>query len=103
GERQLTTPQGLSSLLRFQSTLPRGERPFSFLYYGRHSRFQSTLPRGERRFAGRFGCGHRSFDPRSREWSDQIYIRGLSLLLYFNPRSREGSDELIFSYFILCP
>ena len=34
---------------RFQSTLPRGERPILFLGSDPAWRFQSTLPRGERR------------------------------------------------------
>ena len=58
-------------LLRFQSTLPRRERPIrrTITRYTRR-RFQSTLPRRERRnwwCCLRKGC-------------------------YFNPRSREGSD-----------
>ena len=80
---------------RFQSTLPRGERPASkstvnaitdfnprshegsdrfpiklFLYL---KTFQSTLPRGERR---------------------GLLTSLLPCLLYFNPRSHEGSDVL---------
>ena len=59
------------NLIRFQSTLPRGERPRSKYSRRRTRRFQSTLPRGERRGGG------------SRKWAAS---------LYFNPRSHEGSD-----------
>ena len=42
--------QAVLSVLPFQSTLPRGERP-SFRHLAQlHQEFQSTLPRGERRF-----------------------------------------------------
>ena len=56
---------------KFQSTLPRGERPFTAALSSLFLRFQSTLPRGER--------------PRSN------IITGCSLC-NFNPRSHEGSD-----------
>ena len=36
------------SFLRFQSTLPRGERRWNTWKHGRKNIFQSTLPRGER-------------------------------------------------------
>ena len=55
---------------RFQSTLPRGERPASFAFCS-STRFQSTLPRGERPDAA-----------DAVTWS----------ISHFNPRSREGSD-----------
>ena len=34
--------------LKFQSTLPRGERPVALFIFPIFSIFQSTLPRGER-------------------------------------------------------
>ena len=55
-------------------------------------KFQSTLPRGERpcwRINSRHGS---NFNPRSREGSDEILILKTEKSLYFNPRSREGSD-----------
>ena len=59
------------SMTAFQSTLPRGERPFSPQHC--HSiayEFQSTLPRGERRMV-MYGTQYRgSFNPRSRAGSD---------------------------------
>ncbi len=59
----------------------------------RHRRkFQSTLPRGERPSAGGCCCRGRCFNPRSHEGSDP----GITILvcrrLGFNPRSHEGSD-----------
>ena len=56
--------------------------------------FQSTLPRGERpydHFLQFHFCNN--FNPRSREGSDYILQDFLFPLLYFNPRSREGSDD----------
>ena len=81
------------SFLRFQSTLPRGERRLKMLfrgfpeYFNPRSRegsdstgtmkrmkallFQSTLPRGERPVSRqRFSCLIGNFNPRSREGSD---------------------------------
>ena len=60
-------------LLRFQSTLPRGERPPTSRRKRGMFGFQSTLPRGER--------------PDTIEASFQN-------LSSFNPRSRAGSDDL---------
>ena len=36
----------------FQSTLPRGERPYMGMDKTTNKRFQSTLPRGERPYMG---------------------------------------------------
>ena len=49
--RGATTPCFLHCCIAFpfQSTLPRGERPFSSSFVGVNLSFQSTLPRGERR------------------------------------------------------
>ena len=77
-------------------------------------RFQSTLPRGERQRTGESGQQAGNFNPRSREGSDVIDIglihpdaisihapaRGATFCPHgsrcwirnFNPRSREGSD-----------
>ena len=79
-------------LLRFQSTLPRGERrqeqspvaadikisihapargATSFTWrMSVRSRFQSTLPRGERQRSARYWRQDMNFNPRSREGSD---------------------------------
>ena len=61
---------------KFQSTLPRGERPKYCSFRCSPSAFQSTLPRGERQRM-RWGC---------------------SKTINFNPRSREGSDSITFDF-----
>ena len=45
----ISRPERASQLFRFQSTLPRGERPLTEISLKITSKFQSTLPRGERR------------------------------------------------------
>ena len=91
-----STPEQGSSFLKFQSTLPRGERPSAFIPFikvcsisihapargatirstkiSMHKKFQSTLPRGERRLGGS-GCpvDRYHFNPRSREGSDSFF------------------------------
>ena len=78
----------------FQSTLPRGERPFCIFVQSVYGEFQSTLPRGERLL-----CLYAFYI--------HVYIsihapaRGATTNAYkeaikdnnFNPRSREGSDR----------
>ena len=77
----------------FQSTLPRGERREVGNTLISISRFQSTLPRGERRCSrsavevARFGF--QSTLPRGER---RIACCNLLRSFYFNPRSREGSD-----------
>ena len=56
----------------FQSTLPRGERPYLLNIQFLIAQFQSTLPRGERPLTA---------SPVNDIWD-------------FNPRSHEGSDLL---------
>ena len=55
-------------------------------------RFQSTLPRGERQFALYKLSATIDFNPRSHEGSDDTIFRRDVCFLYFNPRSHEGSD-----------
>ena len=78
----------------FQSTLPRGERPyFVFLRYPLEL-FQSTLPRGERRrIASAPASPPANFNPRSHEGSDSPSTRLSASRKNFNPRSHEGSDD----------
>ena len=55
--------------------------------------FQSTLPRGERRSSPLYFCNlFSNFNPRSREGSDSVLRPRSGKSDYFNPRSREGSD-----------
>ena len=60
---------------------------------GRGLRFQSTLPHGERHLAGGFNSlRYNSFNPRSRMGSDVLWWCITVTWLCFNPRSRMGSD-----------
>ena len=111
-----------NSQKRFQSTLPRGERPGKEDSNRSYEKFQSTLPRGERRRQiineyltcvdfnprSRVGsdlCGggyihcRRDFNPRSRVGSDGYASIPVSDCHNFNPRSRVGSDYIqLFKY-----
>ena len=103
--------------IRFQSTLPRGERQKKERCYKWHSGFQSTLPRGERQLrqwlayplnaisihaptrgaTGRCmdsSCiiGFQSTLPRGERLGD-VWI--VVVLSDFNPRSHEGSDSSV--------
>ena len=111
---QLLSP----STLKFQSTLPHGERPemkervAKLLGVSIHApargatersrflkmpqtRFQSTLPHGERpgreKRIYKLQC---SFNPRSRTGSDVTFLLLPQVWGGFNPRSRTGSDKL---------
>ena len=79
--------------MRFQSTLPREERPLQH-QLGLHRRiFQSTLPREERR--AKRTCLPKEpsdFNPRSHERSDKSSFCSIGSSAYFNPRSHERSD-----------
>ena len=56
-------------------------------------RFQSTLPRRERPTRRRLRVGRLcDFNPRSREGSDHCHVTEDISPIHFNPRSREGSD-----------
>ena len=55
--------------------------------------FQSTLPRGERPFSLMFIAEVVSFNPRSRVGSDQNSKTLFYVATGFNPRSRVGSDS----------
>ena len=102
------------TLGKFQSTLPRGERPTVSIPLFTQLGFQSTLPRGERRVLTQTHPHRQHFNPRSHEGSDirkpyLIIKRVISIhaptrgatffpckFVYyssnFNPRSHEGSD-----------
>ena len=109
----------LSSLFfnikRFQSTLPRRERPFILPIPPIHQTISIHAPakgatgadkRGKKRLIISihapakgatiilYTCfhSHANFNPRSREGSDSSCSLILPRAAYFNPRSREGSD-----------
>ena len=121
----LSSPIMPSKICRFQSTLPRRERPkFSIpcaasdavsihapakgatikhLIRNKIKMFQSTLPRRERLHNMSAITAARSFNPRSREGSDispDILLRAFTVS--FNPRSREGSDGVACSICHAC-
>ena len=78
---------------RFQSTLPRRERRWKQSLPVPAMRFQSTLPRRERRHIRRGlkrWTGFQSTLPR-RERHRHV-IGFYPIFIYFNPRSRVGSD-----------
>ena len=83
----------------FQSTFPRGERPFKFWYHAKTIQFQSTFPRGERR-KKRLHCikcpVFQSTFPRG-ERQQLFNIHGF--YSYFNPRSRVGNDNAVSFFF----
>ena len=58
-------------------------------------RFQSTLPRRERPDCIGAGLIVTDFNPRSREGSDSVSGHWYRQSIHFNPRSREGSDPLV--------
>ena len=62
--------QRLYTQRRFQSTLPRRERPEIFAKHTGIPAFQSTLPRRERHCTNEFRRDTKNFNPRSREGSD---------------------------------
>ena len=61
----------ISSMYRFQSTLPREERPIPIMPTSKKLLFQSTLPREERQQKKSYGNFNENFNPRSHERSDQ--------------------------------
>ncbi len=82
-----------TTLQKFQSTLPRGERQVDLNFFHAICAFQSTLPRGERPPIWKNLM-------RSLMISIHAPARGATMLIFpwtfydhdFNPRSREGSD-----------
>ena len=100
--------------MRFQSTLPRRERPFPpspgrpLVHFNPRSREGSddaivkstdlrkisihAPAKGATSRHSIFQALHSDFNPRSREGSDDLYDTYYRVLGDFNPRSREGSD-----------
>ena len=78
----------------FQSTFPRGERLWYVLQLVlKFRQFQSTFPRGERRFfSPSRSTAIFSFNPRSHEGNDFMFVRIRYPFAGFNPRSHEGND-----------
>ena len=57
--------------MKFQSSLPRGERQYKVETHKISEEFQSSLPRGERQAEITHTIDAEDFNPRSREGSDQ--------------------------------
>ena len=55
-------------------------------------RFQSTLPQGERRNSSPYFIKIRNFNPRSHKGSDKPHPLFHCTSVNFNPRSHKGSD-----------
>ena len=83
--------------VKFQSTLPRRERPGSTYRMRCGILFQSTLPRRERRDVSCPADRQRDFNPRSREGSDENSHRTAEAVMAFQstlPR-RERLDKYL--------
>ena len=96
-ERPVTTYSPFFSKTLFQSTLPRRERRTVFIFHLPFQKFQSTLPRRERHFLGSIMVLHLIFQstlPRR----ERLFLQWKFFCIntYFNPRSREGSDGAIY-------
>ena len=77
---------------KFQSTLPRGERPLWCPVFYLTGLFQSTLPRGERHSLRHLLRHLYGFNPRSHAGSDSSRRGCTRDMQSFNPRSHAGSD-----------
>ena len=62
--------------------------------------FQSTFPRGERPFCSHTMYVYTYFNPRSRVGNDRIIFRKMLSNIDFNPRSRVGNDAAHSEVFI---
>ena len=93
--RGATVPNnGLTTILVFQSTLPRGERPRPCCNYEHTDcNFNPRSREGSDDSYSDVRPAYTDFNPRSREGSDLSDLPVRSGRQYFNPRSREGSDE----------
>ena len=79
--------------IKFQSTLPREERPTWTSASLTFSAFQSTLPREERLYTLHQRPSFTDFNPRSHERSDWLRVSRKTASCNFNPRSHERSDR----------
>ncbi len=85
--------------MKFQSTLPRGERLHSsgcedlVFFISIHAPARGATLLNPYRSARTT-----NFNPRSREGSDRPHPCSRTFHFYFNPRSREGSDQFPFGF-----
>ena len=84
-------------LIKFQSTLPRGERQGSSGAGSIESGFQSTLPRGERQQEQATTAAVQNFNPRSREGSDLFcYWHNICRYISIHAPARGATDIAAF-------
>ena len=74
----------------FQSTLPRGERPYLLNIQFLIAQFQSTLPRGERPLTASPVNDIWDFNPRSHEGSDAYQDSGQTKAMLFQSTLPRG-------------
>ena len=83
----------LTASARFQSTLPREERPRAFILCSLSSVISIHAPtRGATKLTSALVLSQSNFNPRSHERSDNFCRVISGLVRYFNPRSHERSD-----------
>ena len=86
--------RGCSNFVKFQSTLPRGERLAQYVIYYNHRNISIHAPaRGATKSPDTIAMIFQDFNPRSREGSDAVFPGSAFQSIHFNPRSREGSDQ----------
>ena len=87
---------GIRRLFRFQSTLPREERRKKEITDLKNFTISIHAPtRGATNYRHTHGQGHRYFNPRSHERSDNLVPGKEYTVRDFNPRSHERSDSNI--------
>ena len=80
---------------KFQSALPRGERPHLLMTVPARFFISIRAPaRGATITSHGSSRSGKYFNPRSREGSDTLSSLRVMTFSYFNPRSREGSDRM---------
>ena len=80
-------------IVKFQSTLPHGERPSGDFPGVAPKDFNPRSRTGSDRITRKIRRTAKNFNPRSRTGSDPTAITQLSSIGNFNPRSRTGSDR----------
>ena len=84
----------ISKLLEtFQSTCPRGARPYAGMFIVRSPLFQSTCPRGARRRAAACHAALPYFNPRAHEGHDDVPLHVMQLTLISIHVPTRGTTE----------
>ena len=82
----------ISAGLQFQSTSPRGGRPYSAKWSVTGCQFQSTSPRGGRQRLKEWYVSYTTFQSTSPRGGRLLIPTSWRGIRYFNPRPREGDD-----------